>query len=139
MENNTKLMADAIKRTQNGNEPLKDTARFIIETNEDSPKVIAVIAANDYEVADGYVIREKPIYEEKQMAFYQAKPKDQVIKNLKKEGNELFQKRINIDTILLNDTNISQRQLDYMRIQKSIMESLATVIDARIKDLKENK
>lgn len=73
------------------------------------------------------------------MAFYQAKSKDQVIKNLRKEGNELFQKRINIDTILLNDTNISQRQLDYMRIQKSIMESLATVIDARIKDLKENK
>ncbi len=67
------------------------------------------------------------------------KPKDQVIKNLRKEGNELFQKRINIDTILLNDTNISQRQLDYIRMQKSIMESLATVIDARIKDLKENK
>ncbi|NRN84095.1 hypothetical protein [Lactobacillus helveticus] len=73
------------------------------------------------------------------MKFYQAKPKDQVIKNLKKEGNELFQERINIDTILLNDTNISQRQLDYMRIQKSIMESLATIIDIQIKDLKENK
>ena len=73
------------------------------------------------------------------MTFYQVKSKDQVIKNLRKEGNELFQKRINIDTIFLNDTNISQRQLDYMRIQKSIMESLATVIDARIKDLKENK
>ncbi|AUI73850.1 hypothetical protein DM469_00170 [Lactobacillus helveticus] len=73
------------------------------------------------------------------MAFYQAKPKDQVIKNLKKEGNELFQERINIDTILLNDTNISQRQLDYMRIKKSIMESLATIIDIQIKDLKENK
>lgn len=65
MENNAKLMADAIKRTQNSNKPLKDTARLIIETDEEQPKVIAVIAANDYEVADGYVIREKPVYEEK--------------------------------------------------------------------------
>lgn len=65
MENNAKLMADAIKRTQNGNKPLKDTARLIIETNEEHPKVIAVIAANDYEVADGYAIRVKPVYEEK--------------------------------------------------------------------------
>ncbi|MCT0164400.1 hypothetical protein EFM11_02355 [Lactobacillus helveticus] len=65
MENNAKVMSDAIKRTQNSNKPLKDTARLIIQTEGDSPKVIAVIAANDYEVADGYAIREKPVYEEK--------------------------------------------------------------------------
>ena len=64
MENTVKLMADAIKRTQNSNEPLKDTARLIIETNEEHPKVIAVIAVNDYNVANGYAIRVKPVYEE---------------------------------------------------------------------------
>lgn len=55
-------MLNAIERTQKNNEPMNDTSRIIIQTDEDNPKVIAVIAKDDFEVADGYVIRVKPVY-----------------------------------------------------------------------------
>lgn len=73
------------------------------------------------------------------MEFFQAEPKDQVIKKLKEEQDELNRKIWNIDTVFSNDTDISQRQLSYMSIQSSIMNSLVSVIDERIEDLEQEK
>lgn len=73
------------------------------------------------------------------MAFIDAKPKDQVIKKLEEERNILNNKVFNIDQVFTNDTNISKRQLGYMEIQRNIMESLISVLDLRIEDLKANK
>lgn len=73
------------------------------------------------------------------MGFWAAKPTDEVIKNLKKEKYDLLDKILDIDSIFSNDTDISQRQLNYMSVQNSIMNSLVEIIDVRIDDLKENK
>ena len=73
------------------------------------------------------------------MAFIDAKPKDQVIKQLKEEQNILNNKVFNIEQIFTNDTNISEKQLGYMEIQMNIMKSLISVLDLRIEDLKTNK
>lgn len=73
------------------------------------------------------------------MAFIDAKPKDQVIKKLKEEQNILNNKVFNIEQVFTNDTNISEKQLEYMEIQMNIMKSLISVLDLRIEDLKTNK
>lgn len=43
---------------------MKNVSRIIIQTDEENPKVIAVVTNDDFEVADGYAIRQKPVYEE---------------------------------------------------------------------------
>lgn len=73
------------------------------------------------------------------MAFIDAKPKDQVIKKLKEEQNILNNKVFNIEQVFTNDTNISEKQLEYMEIQMNIMKSFISVLDLRIEDLKTNK
>lgn len=73
------------------------------------------------------------------MAFYQAKPKNQVIKKLKEEQNILNNKIFDIDSIFSNDTDISKKQLGYMEVQRDIMESLVTILDLRIEDLDADK
>lgn len=72
------------------------------------------------------------------MAFYDAKPKDEVIKRLKEERDQYEGEIISIDSIFSNDTNISKRQLSYMSIQSAILNSLVDVLDERIEDLEEN-
>ena len=42
----------------------KNVSRIIIQTDEENPKVITVVTNDDFEVADGYAIRQKPVYEE---------------------------------------------------------------------------
>lgn len=73
------------------------------------------------------------------MAFIVAKPKDQVIKKLKKERDVLKYKIFNIEEVFANDTNISKKQLGYMDVQRNIMESLVSILDLRIEDLEEEK
>ena len=73
------------------------------------------------------------------MAFIDAEPNDQVIKKLKKERDVLKYKIFNIEEVFANDTNISKKQLGYMEVQRDIMESLVTILDLRIEDLKTNK
>ena len=73
------------------------------------------------------------------MAFIDAEPKDQVIKNLKKERDVLKYKIFNIEEVFANDTNISKKQLGYMEVQRDIMESLVTILDLRIEDLDADK
>lgn len=73
------------------------------------------------------------------MAFIDAKPKDQVIKKLKEEENILNFKVFHIEQVFTNDTNISKKQQGYMEIQANIMESLISVLDLRIEDLKTKK
>ncbi|MGZ7895661.1 hypothetical protein ACXVRT_10040 [Lactobacillus crispatus] len=58
-----KIMSKAIRRTQKVNKPMKDVSRIIIQTDEKNPKIIAVVTNDDFEVADGYVIRQKPVYD----------------------------------------------------------------------------
>lgn len=60
----TKSMADAIKETQSLNKPMKDWSRIIIETDERNPKVLAIITADDYQLANGLKIRIKPVYDD---------------------------------------------------------------------------
>ena len=62
-KNEGKIMSKAIRRTQKINKPMKDISRIIVQTDEEDPKVIAIITNDDFEVADGYVIREKPVYD----------------------------------------------------------------------------
>ncbi|AUI74629.1 hypothetical protein DM469_02640 [Lactobacillus helveticus] len=62
-----KIMSKAIKRTQKVNKPMKDVSRIIIQTDEENPKVIAVVTNDDFEVADGYAIRQKPVYPDKKV------------------------------------------------------------------------
>lgn len=52
-----------IDKTQSVNEAIADFSRIIVETDEKNPKVIAVITNHDFEIADGYRIRLKPIYD----------------------------------------------------------------------------
>lgn len=54
-----------IKRTQKDNTPMKDLSRVIIETDEDPPRVLAVITNNMIEQASGILVREKPVYDDK--------------------------------------------------------------------------
>ena len=62
-KNEEKIMSKAIRRTQKINKPMKDISRIIVQTDEEDPKVIAIITNDDFEVADGYVSREKPVYD----------------------------------------------------------------------------
>lgn len=73
------------------------------------------------------------------MAFIDAKPNDQVLKKLEEERNILFYKVFHIEQVFTNDTDIPEKQLGYMEIQANIMESLISVLDLRIEDLKTNK
>lgn len=76
---------EIINKTQSVNEAIADYSRIIVETDEKNPKVIAVITNHDFEIANGYRIRLKPIYEENNQA-------DQVIENsdLNKEKLKRF-------------------------------------------------
>ena len=62
-----KIMSKAIRRTQKINKPMKDISRIIVQTDEEDPKAIAVVTNDDFEVADGYVIRQKPVYPDKKV------------------------------------------------------------------------
>lgn len=48
------------KQTQNAEAPMKNWARVIVETDEKSPKLIAVITNDDCETADGLRVRFLP-------------------------------------------------------------------------------
>ena len=76
---------EIINKTQSVNKAVSDYSRIVVETDEKNPKVIAVITNHDFEIADGYRIRLKPIYEENNQA-------DQVIENsdLNKEKVKRF-------------------------------------------------
>lgn len=63
--NDSKTMAKAIKQTQKQNKPIKDFSRIIIQTNEENPKVLAVVTNDNFEVANGYAVRAKPVYRNK--------------------------------------------------------------------------
>lgn len=58
----TTSMTDAVKETQSVNKPMKDWSRVIIETDEKNPKILAVVTADDYQLANGLAIRIKPVY-----------------------------------------------------------------------------
>lgn len=66
-ENDEETMAKAIKQTQKVNKPMKDISRIIIQTDEEHPKVIAVVTNDDFEIANGYALREKPVYPDKKV------------------------------------------------------------------------
>lgn len=54
-----------IKRTQKDNTPMKDLSRVIVETDEENPRVLAVITNNMIEQASRILVREKPVYDQK--------------------------------------------------------------------------
>ena len=62
-----KIMSKAIRRTQKINKPMKDISRIIVQTDEEDPKAIAVVTNDGFEVADGYAIRQKPVYPDKKV------------------------------------------------------------------------
>lgn len=62
-----KTMTKAIKQTQKVNKPMKDFSRIIIQTDEENPKVIAVVTNDDFEIANGYALRGKPVYPDKKI------------------------------------------------------------------------
>lgn len=72
------------------------------------------------------------------MGFFAAKPKEDVIDKLKKEKDWYLDKIIRIDSVMSNDTNISDKQLYLMDKQSTAMDEVCKIIDKRIKDLKTN-
>lgn len=72
------------------------------------------------------------------MGFFAAKPKEDVIDKLKKEKDWYLDKIIRIDSVMSNDTNISDRQLYLMDKQSTAMDEVCKIIDKRIKDLRTN-
>lgn len=44
-------------------ETLSDITKIVVETNEEEPKTIAVITADDVDVAEGFRVRLTPKYE----------------------------------------------------------------------------
>ena len=72
------------------------------------------------------------------MGFFAAKPKETVIDKLKKEKDWYLDKIIRIDSVMSNDTNISDKQLYLMDKQSTAMSEVCKIIDKRIKDLKTN-
>ena len=55
------------------------------------------------------------------MGFFAAKPKEDVIDKLKKEKDWYLDKIIRIDSVMSNDTNISDKQLYLMDKQSTAM------------------
>lgn len=53
------------KELVGNNKPMSDWQRVTIETDEDNPKIVAQVIANDFELADGYRVRLTPVYDEK--------------------------------------------------------------------------
>lgn len=49
-------------KSNKNNSPMKDWSRVIIETDESTPKTIAIVTNDDYELADGFRVRLKPVY-----------------------------------------------------------------------------
>lgn len=43
---------------------MKDLSRVIVETDEEEPRVLAVITNNMVEQASGILVREKPVYDD---------------------------------------------------------------------------
>ena len=72
------------------------------------------------------------------MGFFAAKPKEDVINKKKKEKEWYLDKIIRIDSVMSNDTNISDKQLYLMDKQSTAMSEVCKIIDKRIKDLKTN-
>lgn len=72
------------------------------------------------------------------MGFYAAKLKKEVINKLKREKDWYMDKIISIDSILSNDTDISEKQLYLMAEQSPAMGEVCKIIDKRIADLKAN-
>ena len=72
------------------------------------------------------------------VGFFAAKPKEDVIDKLKKEKDWYLDKIIRIDSVMSNDTNISDKQLYLMDKQSTAMDEVCKIIDKRIKDLKTN-
>lgn len=44
-------------------ESLKDYTKIVVETDEDEPKVVATITADDTTPVDGYRVRLTPVYD----------------------------------------------------------------------------
>lgn len=61
----TNSMTEAEKRTKSLNEPMKDYARIVVETDEPEPKVLAIIGNNVMEHVDNLRIRIKPVFNKK--------------------------------------------------------------------------
>lgn len=70
---------EIINKTQDVNKAVSDYSRIIVETDEKNPKVIAVITNHDFETADGYTIRLKPIYEDAEKDKEQEKLNAEII------------------------------------------------------------
>lgn len=49
---------------QSNNKPMNDYQRIIVETDEKNPKIIAEVIDGDFELADGFRIRIKPVYDD---------------------------------------------------------------------------
>lgn len=60
-----KALSEEVKRTQKENKSMKDISRVIVETNEDHPRVLAVVTNDSFEMASSLQIREKPVYPDK--------------------------------------------------------------------------
>lgn len=46
------------------NKPMSDWTKIVVETAEKHPKTIAVITADDFDMAEGYRVRITPRYED---------------------------------------------------------------------------
>lgn len=51
-------------KTNNDNSPMKDWSRVIIETAESNPKLVAIVTNDDFELANGFRVRLKPVYKD---------------------------------------------------------------------------
>ena len=49
-------------KTNKDNFPMKNWSRVIIETDEPNPKLIAIVTNKDFDLADGFRVRLKPVY-----------------------------------------------------------------------------
>lgn len=51
-------------KTNKDNSPMKDWSRVIIETAESNPKLVAIVTNDDFELANGFRVRLKPVYKD---------------------------------------------------------------------------
>lgn len=55
---------DTFKQIEGNNEPMSDWQRITIETDEKNPKIVAQVTSNNFEIANGYRVRLKPVYDD---------------------------------------------------------------------------
>ena len=135
-----KIMSKAIRRTQKVNKPMKNVSRIIIQTDEENPKVIAVVTNDDFEVADGYAIRQKPVYPDKKVEGRKMKPAEIEIRDLKKESAEVLNKLMNLDDFLQDhEGGLEYEQKRLLRVQRTILRSYYEVLKQRIYAFKAEK